>query len=143
MVINGPNMNLLGQREPEIYGDQSLRTLEWGMINKAESYGIGLTCHQSNSESTIIELIHKALKYKYDGIVINAAGYSHTSVAIRDALKAVGLPYADVHMSDPEKREAFRSVDLLKENASVYVAGKGSKSYSAAMKYLKSFIKNA
>jgi 3-dehydroquinate dehydratase-2 len=141
MVINGANLNLLGTREPEIYGKQSLIELEWGINNHAEKYGAEVACFQFNSESGIIETIHSALKYRFDGIIINAGGFSHTSVSILDALKGVNIPYAEVHMSNVEQRESFRKIDFLKDSAAAYVSGQGAEGYLTATKMLLKHIR--
>jgi len=142
MVINGANLNLLGTRQPEIYGKQSLLEIEWDINYQAEKLGAEVACFQFNSESEIIKAIHNALKYSFDGIVINAGGFSHTSVSILDALKGVDIPYAEVHMSKVEERESFRQIDMLKDSAVAYVSGQGAKGYKMATKMLLKYIRN-
>lgn len=136
LVINGANLNMLGVREPEIYGSKTLLDLEKGIQEEAKKLGISVDCVQSNFEGEIIEYIQKALG-KYDGIIINAGGYTHTSVVILDALKAVGLPCVEVHLSNIFEREEFRKHSYISLYANKTICGKGFLGYLEALQFLK------
>ena len=135
LVINGPNMNLLGTREPDLYGREDYNELCRRCLAAGEKAGTEIELFQSNHEGAIIDKIQDAMG-NADGIVINAAGYSHTSVAILDALKAVGLPTVEVHVTDPKKREEFRHTDYVELYAEKTIAGKGLAGYEEAISYL-------
>lgn len=132
LIINGPNLNMLGRREPEIYGSQTLGDIERLCREKADEIGVEIDFRQSNHEGEIVDWIQQAMD-KFQGIVINAAAYTHTSVAIHDALKLTGLPVAEVHISDPKTREPFRHVSYIEPVARVHVAGKGGAGYAEAL----------
>ncbi|MBR3767330.1 MAG: type II 3-dehydroquinate dehydratase [Clostridia bacterium] len=134
LIINGPNLNLLGLREPDIYGKQDYKTL-CEMIKKACN-GIDYEIFQSNHEGAIVDKIQSAYG-KVDGIVINPAAYTHTSVAILDALKAVGIPTVEVHISDINTREEFRKHSFVSYYAEKQIAGHGLQGYIEAIDYLK------
>ena len=135
LVINGPNINMLGIREKEIYGSGSYDDL-CAMIKKhADEKNIDVALFQSNHEGDIVDEIQKAYK-KYDGIVINPAAYTHTSVAILDALSAVKIPTVEVHISDVSKREDFRQISYVRLVAEKTIMGKGFLGYLEAMDYL-------
>ncbi len=135
LVINGPNINMLGIREKEIYGSGSYDDL-CAMIKKhADEKNIDVTLFQSNHEGDIVDEIQKAYK-KFDGIVINPAAYTHTSVAILDALSAVKIPTVEVHISDVSKREDFRQISYVRLIAEKTIMGKGFSGYLEAMDYL-------
>lgn len=135
LVINGPNINMLGIREKEIYGSGSYDDL-CAMIKKhADEKNIDVTLFQSNHEGDIVDEIQKAYK-KFDGIVINPAAYTHTSVAILDALSAVKIPTVEVHISDVSKREDFRQISYVRLVAKKTIMGKGFSGYLEAMDYL-------
>lgn len=135
LVINGPNINMLGIREKEIYGSGSYDDL-CAMIKKhADEKNIDVTLFQSNHEGDIVDEIQRAYK-KYDGIVINPAAYTHTSVAILDALSAVKIPTVEVHISDVSKREDFRQISYVRLVAEKTIIGKGFSGYLEAMDYL-------
>lgn len=135
LVINGPNINMLGIREKEIYGSGSYDDL-CAMIKKhADEKNIDVTIFQSNHEGDIVDEIQKAYK-KYDGIVINPAAYTHTSVAVLDALSAVKIPTVEVHISDVSKREGFRQISYVRLVAKKTIMGKGFSGYLEAMDYL-------
>ena len=140
LVINGPNLNLLGYRQPEIYGTKTLLELEREIKAHAKKERVAVECYQSNAEHEIIELIHGSLKLGFDGILINGAAYSHTSIAILDALQGIGLPYVNVHLSEPEQREAFRHSDILASKAISTIKGFGFKSYLIAISRLKQHL---
>lgn len=136
LVINGPNLNMLGIREPDIYGKNTYADL-CGMISaKAEEMNITVELFQSNHEGAIVDKIQEAYG-KADGIVINPAAYTHTSVAILDALKAVAIPTCEVHISDVNSREEFRKISYVGMYAEKTFAGYGFDGYTMAMDYLK------
>lgn len=133
LLINGPNLNLLGQREPSIYGDFSLRTIEDACQKQVSEHNLTIDCYQSNSESALIDRIQQAKADKVQLIVINPAAYTHTSVAIRDALLAVEIPFYEVHLSNPHSREPFRHHSYFSDIAIGTIAGFGAKSYQFAI----------
>lgn len=131
LVINGPNLNMLGIREPDIYGSKTLKDLEEDLRAYAVEKGFSVSFFQSNSEGAIVDAIQAAYGV-YDGIIINPAAYTHTSVAILDALKAVGIPAVEVHLSDISKREGFRQISYVREYCMATVSGKHFKGYHEA-----------
>ncbi len=135
LVINGPNINMLGIREKEIYGSGSYDDLCALIKKHADEKNIDVTLFQSNHEGDIVDEIQKAYK-KFDGIVINPAAYTHTSVAILDALSAVKIPTVEVHISDVSKREDFRQISYVRLIAEKTIMGKGFSGYLEAMDYL-------
>ncbi len=135
IVINGPNLNLLGSREPEIYGSETLKEIESRLTQKARELGVSLECHQTNHEGHFVETIHLAKRLNSRFLILNAAAYTHTSVAIRDALSSVQIPYIEVHLSNVYRREAFRHHSYLSEKAEAVICGLGSKGYDAALQY--------
>ena len=135
LVINGPNLNMLGIREPDLYGKKDYPALERFIHDSAADLGVKVDIFQSNFEGEIITEIQKAYKV-YDGIVINAGGYTHTSVAVLDALKAVGIRTVEVHISDVSAREDFRQVSYVGKYAEKTVAGLGFDGYIAAIDHL-------
>ena len=135
LVINGPNMNMLGIREPEVYGKQSYDELCRFIRQTARDCGIEAELFQSNHEGAIVDCIQKAYGV-FDGIVINAAAYTHTSVAILDALRAVALPTVEVHLTDISSREAFRHFSYVSLAAERCFSGRGFASYADAIGYL-------
>ena len=137
-IINGPNLNLLGRREKNIYGVKTLRDIETLCKKKVESLlGASVSFFQSNSESEIIGWIHKALD-EASAIVINPAGYTHTSVAILDALRVFDGPVVEVHLSDIDQREDFRKFSYVSERADKVIKGKGPEGYIEALDFLAS-----
>jgi len=136
LVINGPNINMLGIREPAIYGRTNYEGLCNYLIAVAKELDIDMEHFQSNYEGDIVTKIQKAYKV-YDGIVINPAAYTHTSVAILDALKAVGIPAVEVHISDPMEREEFRHISYAALYCEKTIRGHGIIGYGEAMEYLK------
>ncbi len=132
LVINGPNLNMLGIREPEIYGKETHNTL----IKKIEEYGkknnVNIRCYQSNHEGDLVDIIQFAYGV-YDGIVINPGAYTHTSIAILDALKAVGIPAVEVHISDVDAREDFRKISYVRQACFETISGKGTDGYLLAI----------
>ena len=137
LVINGPNINMLGIREPEIYGKQDYVTLLKYVEDSAKELGIEADCYQSNHEGDIVDRIQAAYG-RYDGIVINPAAYTHTSIAILDALKAVGLPAVEVHLTDVDSREDFRRVSYAGMACEARFTGLGFEGYRRALNYLAS-----
>jgi len=136
LVINGPNLNMLGLREPDIYGTQTYGDLIEFIEKCAEELEVEVQCFQSNHEGAIVDEIQRAYG-AFDGIAINPAAYTHTSIAIADALKAVGLPAVEVHLSDISKREAYRQVSYTATACMATVMGKGFDGYSEALRVLK------
>ena len=132
LIINGPNLNMLGLREPEIYGKQSYASLCAMIGERCESLGVDYEIYQSNHEGAIVDKIQDAYN-TFDGIVINPAAYTHTSVAILDALKAVALPTVEVHISDVNSREEFRRHSFVSLYAMKTIAGLGFEGYLAAL----------
>lgn len=135
LVINGPNLNLLGLREPDIYGNRDYKALLAFIQEAAQEAGVGAECFQSNHEGAIVDRIQEAYG-KFDGIVINPAAYTHTSVAILDALKAVGLPAVEVHLSDVDAREPFRHLSYAGMACVKTYKGLGFEGYRQAIRYL-------
>ena len=134
LVINGPNLNMLGIREPDIYGKQDFKALEKFIRDSAEELGHKVTLFQSNHEGEIVDIIQSAYGV-YEGIVINPAAYTHTSVAILDALKAVGIPTVEVHLSDINEREEFRKHSYVSMVAKKTVCGLGFEGYKKALEW--------
>ena len=130
-VLNGPNLNLLGVREPELYGSESLEDLEASVRAKAESRGIEVLWYQTNHEGEFVDLV-QGLRGQVDGAMVNAAAFTHTSIAIRDALLAVQVPFVEVHLSNIFAREPERRTSVLTDIAVGIVAGFGSQSYLLA-----------
>lgn len=139
LVINGPNLNLLGVREPDLYGKQDYAALVALVEETCAQEGLGVEVYQSNHEGDIVDKIQAALR-KFDGIVINPAAYTHTSVAILDALKAVALPAVEVHISDVSKREEFRQVSYARLACIKTYMGLGLEGYRQAILYLKDYL---
>jgi len=135
LVINGPNINLLGLREPEIYGSKNYTALVEFIQAICADAGVEAECVQSNHEGALVDAIQEAYG-RFDGIVINPAAYTHTSIAILDALKAVGIPAVEVHLTDIKEREAFRQVSYVAEACEKTIAGKGFEGYAEAIRYL-------
>ena len=135
LVINGPNINMLGVREPDVYGTQSYADLIEFIGIAARECDLEVKSFQSNSEGAIVDEIQNSLG-NFDGIIINPAAYTHTSIAIPDALKAVGLPAIEVHLSDINNREAYRQISYTSEACQKTIAGKGFGGYREAIKVL-------
>ena len=142
MVINGPNLNLLGVREPEIYGAETYAMLLEKIKAHALMHGIEVECVQSNHEGMLVDEIQRAFFEKFDGIVMNPGAYTHTSIALLDALKATNLPCVEVHISDPDTRESFRHISYVRVACIATVAGKGTNGYLEAMDILSEHIEN-
>ena len=135
LVINGPNLNLLGLREPAIYGSRDYNSLLAFIKESATGLGLEVECFQSNHEGAIVDCIQQAYGV-FDGIVINPAAYTHTSVAILDALKAVAIPTVEVHISDVDSREEFRQRSYVSLYAAKVIKGHGFDGYKEALEYL-------
>ena len=133
LVLNGPNLSLLGTREPGIYGSETLADIEHRLRAQAESAGHRLLFAQSNAEHTLIETVHRARAEAVDFIVFNPAAYTHTSVALRDALLAVGIPFIEVHLSNVHAREPFRHRSYFSDVAVGVITGLGSHGYELAL----------
>ena len=140
LLINGPNLNLVGTREPSIYGLQTLEDIQQGLLDLARELDVELKFFHSNSEGEIIDCIHKSVG-SIDGILINAGAYTHTSIALRDALLGVGIPYVEVHLSNIYSREEFRHKSFLSDKALGLVCGFGSISYQLALQGIVSYLK--
>ena len=136
LVINGPNINMLGIREPDIYGSRTYEALLSYIRHSAEEAGVEADCFQSNHEGAIVDAIQDALG-RYDGIVINPAAYTHTSIAILDALKAVSIPAVEVHLSDVDAREPFRHISYAGMACACRYADYGFEGYKKAILWLK------
>ena len=135
LVLNGPNLNLLGIREPSLYGTETYETLRETIRAYALSRGIETKIYQSNHEGDLVDKIQSA-RGTFDGILLNAAAYTHTSIAIPDALKAVALPCVEVHLTDPDAREDYRKVNFLRDACFATVKGEGTKGYLHALDLL-------
>jgi len=140
LVLNGPNLNLLGRREPGVYGTTTLQELENNLSANAPS-GMALEFFQSNHEGQMIDRIHRVMDEPVDGIVINPGAWTHTSVAIRDALSAVAVPFVEVHISNVHAREAFRHHSYLSDIALAVIAGCGMQGYTFALETLDQRLK--
>ncbi len=136
LILNGPNINLLGLREPEIYGKETYEDLLAMIRAHAEKRGVEVEFLQSNHEGDLVDAIQKAYFSQVDGIVINPAAYTHTSIALADALRSVKIPTVEVHISDVSRREAFRQVSYIREAVIGTVIGKGLQGYLQAMDLL-------
>lgn len=135
LILNGPNLNMLGVREPEIYGNQTLRDIENMCVEAGQRHDVEIVFRQSNHEGVLVDWIQEAHGVM-DAIIINAAAYTHTSVAIHDALKMLNIPVIEVHLSDPKTREGFRHVSFIEPLATAVFAGHGAKGYVMAIEKL-------
>jgi len=133
LVLNGPNLNLLGTREPEIYGHTTLAEIEDRLRKRAANLGLEIDFFQSNHEGALIDRLHRR---DFDWAIVNAAGLTHTSVSLRDALKGIGRPFVEVHISDPGQREPFRHVNYLHDIAAERIVGKGVAGYAMALDFI-------
>jgi len=134
LVLNGPNLNMLGVREEDIYGSETLEDIEVKILEIANESGCEVSFFQSNAEHELIESIHQAFKDNTDAIIFNPAGYTHTSVALRDAILAVQIPFFEVHISDINSREDFRKKSYFSDIAKEVFSGHGTESYILAFK---------
>ena len=140
LVINGPNLNFLGKREPEIYGTQTYEDLLALIQNEADALGINVEFFQSNHEGALVDAIQGAYQ-RMDGIIINPAAYTHTSVALLDAVKTVAIPTVEVHISDPDTREEFRKISYIRLGCVKTIKGLGFQSYTKALHFLADYLK--
>jgi 3-dehydroquinate dehydratase-2 len=135
-LLHGPNLNLLGTREPEIYGKETLETINKRLIQSARARGVLLEIHQSNHEGALIERVHQAKKQGATWIIVNPGGLTHTSVALRDALAAVSIPFVEVHLSNIHAREPFRRHSYFSDLAAGTICGLGSLGYDLALQFV-------
>jgi 3-dehydroquinate dehydratase type II len=142
LVLNGPNLNLLGIREPEIYGRQTYADLCANIQKAADALGVEVEFFQSNHEGALVDAIQNALG-RADGILLNPAAYTHTSVALLDAVKAVGIPTVEVHLSDPDAREDFRKISYVRTACLATVKGHGFAGYTEALHLLVSHLQKS
>ena len=132
-VLNGPNLNLLGLREPDIYGADTLDDIAGMLADRARELGLEIDLRQSNHEGHLVDWLHEAQAEGTKAVLLNAGGFTHTSVAIHDAIKAITVPVIEVHLSNPHRREAFRHVSLVGQAAKGTIAGFGALSYRLAL----------
>jgi 3-dehydroquinate dehydratase II len=132
-VLNGPNLNLLGTREPEIYGTDTLDDIAGRLDDQARGLGLEIDFRQSNHEGHLIDWLHEAQAVGAKAVLINPAGFTHTSVALHDAIKSIKVPVIEVHLSDPMQREAFRHISYVGMVAMMTIAGHGTASYTLAL----------
>lgn len=142
LVLHGPNLNLLGMREPEIYGSSTLAEIDGRLRFLAQEVGVTLVHFQSNAESHLVERVQEAIAEKIDFILINPAAYTHTSVALRDALAASRIPFIEIHLSNIFAREPFRSKSYFSDLARGVVTGLGAQGYELALKYVLAEMRN-
>ena len=141
LILNGPNLNLLGLREPGIYGTGPYEELCRLIAREAARLGVEAQCFQTNHEGVLVDKIQEAYGV-FDGIVINPAAYTHTSVALLDAVKAVSIPTVEVHISDVSQRESFRQISYIRAACLKTITGHGFRGYVEAMEYLKTHLEN-
>ena len=134
MLLNGPNLNLLGTREPEIYGSETLQDIETNLLAIAKEENCDLICHQSNAEHELVDLVHSAREKEVKCIIINPGALTHSSIALRDALSGVGIPFIEIHISNIYAREDFRQVSYLSDIAQGVISGLGIEGYELALK---------
>jgi|TARA_B110000008_G_scaffold257991_1_gene276601 3-dehydroquinate dehydratase-2 len=134
MLLNGPNLNLLGTREPEIYGSETLQDIETNLLAIAKEVNCDLICHQSNAEHELVDLVHSAREEEVKCIIINPGALTHSSIALRDALSGVGIPFIEIHISNIYAREDFRQVSYLSDIAQGVISGLGIEGYELALK---------
>jgi 3-dehydroquinate dehydratase-2 len=135
LILHGPNLNLLGLREPEIYGYTTLDDVNQALAQQADALGVSVTCQQSNHEGVLVDAIHEA-RTRHNGLLINAGAYTHTSVALRDAIAGVSLPAVEVHLSNIHKRESFRHQSYMAAVVVGQICGFGVHSYSLGLQAL-------
>jgi len=141
LTLHGPNLNLLGTREPEIYGATTLKDINAALATQATLAGHSISCFQSNAEHEIVERIHQAQKDNVKFIIINPAAFTHTSVAVRDALSGVAIPFIEVHLSNVHSREKFRQHSYFSDIAVGVISGLGAQSYQLALEAIISQLK--
>jgi len=135
LVLHGPNLNLLGTREPKIYGSETLEDINHRLARLAQAYDIAVECFQSNHEGALIERVHAAKAQRISYIIINPGAYTHTSIALRDALAGVGIPFLEVHVSNIYAREPFRAHSYFSDIAVGTICGLGSRGYDLALQF--------
>lgn len=140
LILHGPNLNLLGRREPEIYGSKTLSDINIALAELAQELGVELKCLQSNHEGALIDALQEAQTWA-DGVIINPAGYTHTSVALRDAIVAIGIPVIEVHLSNVYTREEFRHHSLISAVCKGKIVGLGWRSYTLGLRALVELLK--
>lgn len=140
LLLNGPNLNLLGTREPEIYGEETLADIESRLIAAGDAGQASVTCMQSNAEHELVDAVHQAKLLGVNFILINPGAFTHTSIALRDTLLGVAIPFIEVHLSNVHAREAFRHHSYLSDVAVGVIAGMGSKGYDFALEYALSTL---
>ncbi|MBQ7761729.1 MAG: type II 3-dehydroquinate dehydratase [Clostridia bacterium] len=140
LIINGPNLNMLGIREPGIYGNGTYEELKMRITDHSVTVGVEVEIFQSNHEGVLVDKLQEAYFKKIDGIVINPAAYTHTSVALLDALKSIAIPTVEVHISKVEEREDFRQISYVRQAVIKTITGKGFDGYLEAIDYLKDYI---
>ncbi|WP_323123389.1 type II 3-dehydroquinate dehydratase [Burkholderia alba] len=140
LVLNGPNLNLLGTRQPHIYGGETLRDVERRCVAAADALGLAIEFRQSNAEHALIDWLHDA-RTRVQGVVINPAAYTHTSVALADALSAIDLPVIEVHISNIHRREAFRHHSYVSAVAEAVICGCGTEGYELALRRMATLLK--
>lgn len=140
LLLNGPNLNLLGTREPAIYGTQTLTELETMLKKLGDNLGIQVLCQQSNSEAELIEWVHSARQRAIDFMIVNPAAFTHTSIALRDAMAAVNIPFIEVHLSNIYAREPFRQHSYFSDLALAVISGLGIKGYEHALHAAHDFL---
>jgi 3-dehydroquinate dehydratase-2 len=140
LVLHGPNLNLLGVREPEVYGLTTLHDINQRLMKLAEDRGVQIACYQSNSEADLVERVQRARDDSTGFIIINPAAFTHTSVALRDALAAVAIPFIEVHLSNVHAREPFRRTSYFSDIAVGVIAGLGARGYELALTYAIDYL---
>lgn len=135
LVLHGPNLNLLGSREPKIYGSETLEDINHRLARLAQAYDVALECFQSNHEGALIERVHAAKAQGFSFLIINPGAYTHTSIALRDALSGVGIPFVEVHLSNIHAREPFRAHSYFSDIAVGIICGLGSRGYDLALQF--------
>ena len=138
-VLNGPNLNLLGTREPEIYGSDTLDDIAGQLEDRARDLGLDIDMRQSNHEGHLVDWLHEAQARKARAVILNAGAFTHTSVAVHDAIKGIVTPVIEVHLSNPHKRESFRHISLIGQAAKGTIAGFGGTSYILALEAIARF----
>lgn len=142
LLLNGPNLNLLGQREPEIYGSTTLADIEHQLTEQAKTSQVTLSCYQTNAEHELIQAVQQAAQDGTDFIIINPAAYTHTSIALRDALAGVAIPFIEIHLSNIHAREEFRQHSYLSDIAVGVICGLGAQGYELALQAAVSHLTN-